>query len=101
METYEVKVSDCGDVYWYQNEKLSRLDGPAMTTSCGRRYWALNGDLHREDGPAVECAFDRKEWWLNGVNYSEEEHAKLTTPSKEMTLAEIEKELGYKIKVIK
>ena len=65
METYTVKVYENG-YYWYQNDKLHRLDGPAIEWASGTREWYQNGKLHRTDGPAVEWANGHKEWWING-----------------------------------
>jgi hypothetical protein len=39
---------------WYQDDKLHRVDGPAMEWSDGDRAWYQDGRLHRVDGPAVE-----------------------------------------------
>jgi hypothetical protein len=41
------------------------------------------------------------EWWLNGEKYTKEEFNKKTAKLKELTVPEIEKLLGYKIKVVK
>ena len=45
--------------YWYQNDQLHRVDGPAWVIyfdSPGKEicneYWYLYGKRHREDGPA-------------------------------------------------
>jgi hypothetical protein len=66
----------------------------------GARWWFLNGKRHREDGPAIEYADGSRYWYLNGVEYGEEEFNKKISP-KELTVLEIEKLLGYKIKVVK
>lgn len=57
--------------------------------------------LHRLDGPAVECADGRVEYWIEGKKYSMEEFLAKTAPAKEMTMADLEKVLGYKVKIIK
>jgi hypothetical protein len=62
--------------------------------------WYLNDNVHREDGPAIECAEGYKEWWLNGKAYTEQEFIQMTQ-GKELSIAEIEELLGYKIKVVK
>ena len=67
----------------------------------GYKSWWLNGLRHREDGPAVEYADGSNEWWLNGVKMSEEDFLKESQPTKELSVEEIEKLLGYKVKVIK
>jgi hypothetical protein len=61
----------------------------------------LNGKPHREDGPAFEYADGDRYWYLNGEEYTEEEFNKKTAKVKELTIAEIEKLLGYQIKVVK
>ena len=77
-KTYEVRVYDDGTKEWY-----------------------LNGQIHREDGPAVEGADGTKSWYLNGKKLTKAEWKRRTSPVKEMTVAEISKELGYEVKVVK
>jgi len=84
---------------WYLNGKLHREDGPAVRCANGTISWWINGKLHKEDGPAVIWADGGKEWRLHGLRLSEEEFNK-RTKTKELTVNEIEKILGYKIKVI-
>lgn len=67
----------------------------------GTKEWYMNEKLHREDGPAIEHHDGTKEWYLNGGRYSEREFLKRTQPAKELSIAEIEALLGYKIKVVK
>ena len=67
----------------------------------GDKYWCLNGKFHREDGPAVEYADGSKSWRLNDKEYTEQEYLAKTNPVKKLTVAEIEKLLGYSVKVIK
>jgi len=101
MKTYTVKVYNNGSKIWYLNGKLHREDGPAIEKSNGIIYWYLNGKRHREDGPAVECANGDKLWYLNGEEYTEAEFNAKTNPDKELSVAEIEKLLGYKVKIVK
>jgi len=56
----------------------------------------LNGRLHREYGPAIERAGGDKEWWLNGKRVTEDE---VMNPVEEMTMEQICKALGKKVKV--
>ena len=49
-----------GNKEWYQNNKLHRLDGPAIENVDGTKEWYYHGLRHREDGPAVEYANGRK-----------------------------------------
>ena len=65
METYTVKVDEDGSRRWYQNDKLHRLDGPAVEWTNGDREWYQNDKLHRLDGPAVEWTNGDREWYQN------------------------------------
>lgn len=65
----------------------------------GTKYWYLDRKLHREDGPAVENPYGPKSWYLNDLELTEEEF-NARTKTKELTVAEIEALLGYKIKVV-
>ena len=123
MIEYTVKVYEDGSKYWYLNDKLHREDGPAIEYADGDKYWHLNGEYHREDGPAIEYANGDKDWFLNGqrhredgpaiewangtkswflndIGMTEEEHQQQTNPAKELTVAEIEKLLRHKVKVV-
>ena len=64
----------------------------------GTREWCLDGQIHREDGPAIEWADGGRSWFLNGKRVTEEE---VMNPAKELTVAEIEKLLGHKVKIVK
>ena len=99
METYTVKVNNNGDKLWYQDGKRHRTDGPAIEYAHGTKEWFLNGQRHRVDGPAIEYPNGTKEYWINGRHYSENEF-NTRTNSKELSVAEIEKLLGYKIKIV-
>ena len=113
-----------GDKRWYQNGDLHRIDGAAVEYANGSKLWCKNGVSHREDGPAVEwrngskswCqngllhrtdgpafvyADGRKEWWLNGVELTEDDFLAATQPVVEMTVADIEKLVGKRVKIIK
>jgi hypothetical protein len=63
-----------GDRYWYLNDKVHRVDGPAVEYANGDRFWCLNDKVHRVDGPAIEFATGAKEWCLNDTRYSFEEY---------------------------
>lgn len=62
----------------------------------GNRYWLIDGKYHREDGPAVEYANGNKEWYYLGVKCKESD-----VMGKELTVAEIEALLGYRVKIVK
>ncbi len=64
----------------------------------GGQDWFLNGQLHREDGPACVWANGSQEWWLNGKRVTEEQ---VMQPIKELTVAEVERLLGYPVKIVK
>ncbi len=78
-----------GNKCWYKNNRLHRVNGPAVEKKNGDKEWYLNGKRHREDGPALiypdlievwyfndkEHRLDgpakiwadgTKEWWVNG-----------------------------------
>ena len=100
MIEYTVKVDD-RNYFWYLNGKRHREDGPAIEFAGGTKEWWLNDLRHRENGPAIEYAGGAKAWYLNGVIYSEEEYWNQLKPTKELTVAEIESLLGYRVKVVK
>jgi len=83
---------------WRLNGELHRTDGPAVERIGGYKEWLINGELHRADGPAVQWANGATEWFLNGVEVTE---ADVMSPTKEMTIAELEAVLGHKVKVVK
>ena len=93
MQEYTVNVYK-DRTEWIQNGNLHREDGPAVEYANGNKYWYQNGKLHREDGPAIERANGDKRWFNHDVEY-------FPTQVKEMTVADLEKELGYSIKVVK
>ena len=101
MIEYTVKVYTNGTKLWFLNGKLHREDGPAVEWADGTKKWYLNGEYHREDGPAVEWADGTKFWYLNGKYLTQEEHQSATNPTKELTVAEVEKLLGHRVKIVK
>jgi len=72
MEEYTVKVNDSGAKFWYQNDKLHRLDGPASEYASGSKAWYQNGKLHRLDGPAIEWSDGSKVWYQNNKRHRED-----------------------------
>ena len=86
---------------WYQNGLLHRTDGPAIEFADDTKQWYQNGLLHRTDGPAVEWSNGRKSWWLNGEELTEAEFLAATQPVVEMTVADIEKLVGKRVKIVK
>jgi len=100
MLEYTVRVFDNGGTFWYLNGLRHRENGPAAEFPNGHKAWYLNGLRHREDGPAIEWANGRKDWYWHGKQVTEEEHKLRTAPIIEMTVEEISKALGKKVKVI-
>lgn len=47
-------------------------DGPAVENFDGSQYWYVDDKLHRLDGPALICPVFGNEWWINGVRLSKE-----------------------------
>lgn len=95
-----------GNTYWYADEACTifhREGALAVMYADGSTEWCRIGKLHRDDGPAIEPApgNGRKEWWLDGVKLTKAEHTRLTAPAQEMTVAQIESALGYKVKIVK
>ena len=104
-ETYEVKVYKNGNKAWYQNGKFHRLDGPAVEFANGSKFWYQNDKCHRLDGPAIELVNGDKSYWIDGECYRYEEWKQkveeLTNPTKELTINEVSKLLGYNVKIVK
>ncbi len=88
-----------GSKEWWLNGKWHREDGPAIEYANGYKEYYINGKMHREDGPAIENADGRKEWYIKGERYTEAEYHNLMAPVKELTVAEVEQLLGYKVKI--
>jgi hypothetical protein len=62
----EYKNYPCWEIIYYdENYKYHRLDGPASEYSDGYKWWYKNGELHREDGPAVESTKGYKYYYYN------------------------------------
>lgn len=80
-EEYQVWVYPDGDTHWHQNDRLHRVDGPAVEHTSGNKKWYQNGQFHRLDGPAIEYTDGYKEWWIKGKQFSEKEFLKKTKPS--------------------
>ena len=90
-----------GDKFWHQNGLLHRTDGPAVEWADGTKSWYQNGLRHRTDGPAIEYADGTKRWYINGDHLTEAEFLAATQPVVEMTVADVEKLLGKRVKIIK
>jgi hypothetical protein len=89
-----------GDKCWFLKEKRHRADGPAIEFANGDKHWFLNGERHREDGPAVEYVSGGGKWYLNGEELTQEEHKRRLNTPQELTIAELEKKLGHRVKIV-
>ena len=81
MEEYTVKINNNGSIFWFKpgTDKYHKLDGPAIEYACGDKYW-----------------------YIDGKEYTEEEfNVKINPVAKELTVSELEKILGYTIKIVK
>ena len=104
IKKYYVTVNVLGNTRWYKDAKckvLHRENGPAIENAFGDKFWYQNGDLHRTDGPAIEYADGTKRWYINGDHLTEAEFLAATQPVVEMTVADVEKLLGKRVKIIK
>ena len=74
-----------GDIVYLLNNKLHRVNGPALNGKPHRdggpaiiflpsiEIYYKNGHLHRIDGPA-RIENNQKEWWIEGIYMKTEEH---------------------------
>ena len=90
-----------GTKIWYQNGQRHRIDGPAIEWRDGDKRWFQNGQRHRTDGPAVMYANGSKAWYIDDNAMTEAEFLAATQPTVEMSIADIEKLLGKRVKIIK
>ena len=74
----KMTVAANGTKQW-RNERgeYHRIDAPAFETVEGHKEWFIDNKLHRVDGPAIEYSFDgRKEYWIDGQHMREKEFYK-------------------------
>lgn len=57
-----------GSKSWFFNGKLHRINGPAVEWHDGSKQWYIKGKLHRKDGPAIIWPSGSKSWWINGYD---------------------------------
>ena len=101
---YYVTVDEESTTRWYKDAKckiLHRENGPAIEYVDGAKSWYQNGQHHRDNGPAFEFANGEKRWYLNGVQLTEAEFLATTQPVVEMTVADVEKLVGKRVKIVK
>ena len=114
-KVYTVEQSPNGTLR-FKNEhgELHRIDGPAIICKNGKdgfvdcEEWLKKGRLHRLDGHARsgykktkegETVVDWAQYWIDGDQLSEEKFKERTTV-KEMTMDEINTELGCMVKIV-
>jgi len=90
-----------GHKEWWQNGQRHRTDGPAIEWWDGDKSWWQNGQRHRTDGPAIVRNDGSMEWYINDEELTETEFLAATQPAVEMTVADVEKLLGKRVKIIK
>lgn len=57
--------NSCGEIRWWNDYGLHRIDGPAVIYANGDRAWYFNGMLHREYEPAFIHENGDQEWWID------------------------------------
>jgi len=100
MTIYTVKVDDLGTKHWYQNNKLHRVDGPAIEGANGTKFWCLDGKLHRTNGPAVEYADGSKHWYLDGKELTESQWLQAVKPKVASCVGKVVEVDGVKYKLV-
>ena len=71
---YHIEVDSYGHRFYYNNAgEWHRENGPAIISERGDKYWYQNNRLHRTDGPAVEYSYGGKDWFINGKKLTEAE----------------------------
>jgi hypothetical protein len=98
---FNVQVDDSGNRNWFLNGELVKVEWIN-----GNIFHYKNNKLHNDKGPAYIWANGSKHWYyLEGRLYWTEqdwrdELARRNPPIKELTVAQIEGILGFKIKII-
>ena len=90
-----------GDKFWLQDGLLHRTDGPAIERANGDIEWWQKDQAHRENGPAIEQSDGATVWFISGKQMSEAEFLAATQPVVELTVADVEKLVGKRVKIIK
>jgi hypothetical protein len=99
-ELFTVKIDQWGNKHWSHNDALVKVEWQHGNISHYK-----DGKLHNEDGPAYVDHYGNKHWYLEGRPFYNEQEwqtevAKRNPPTKELTVAQIEGILGFKIKII-
>ena len=99
---YRIEVDCHGNRFYYNSAgQLHRESGPAIEYARGTTVWYHYGLCHRCDGPAIEYPNGDKCWFISGDELTEAEFIAATQPAVEMTVADIEKLLGKRVKLLK
>ena len=104
VKKYYVVVDDFGATRWFKDAEHSirhRENGPAVEYSNGFEAWFQNGQRHRTDGPAVTQSDGSKAWFIDDTQLTEAEFLAATQPVVEMTVADVEKLVGKRVKIVK
>lgn len=72
MDEIEYIIGNDGTKYWYSDDRLHRLNAPAVIFRDGSEQWYVDGELHREDGPAVISANGKRGWYRYGGLHRED-----------------------------
>ena len=81
MEAQYIKIDENGSKFYFKDKAMTKR--------------------HREDGAAIECTDGDKFWYLNGKKYTQAEFNAKIAPVKELTVADIERMLGHRVKIVK
>ena len=100
MKNFTVKVDQGENKQWFHNDALVKVEW-----ANGNISHYKDGRLHKDDGPAHIGANGINHWYLEGRPFYNEQEwqtevAKRNPPPKELTVAQIETLLGFKIKII-
>ena len=102
MKTYKVTIDNDGIISWYNEQtELHNESGPAIVEPNGYTAYYRNGKLHNDNGPAIIYNDGYQSYYINDIELTKEQWTIKTSPTKDMTLSEVIKELGYNIKIIK
>ena len=67
--TYD-SIDGNGTKRWVNDDnRLHRLDGPAVIYYDDDKMWYKNGKIHRENGPAIIQTDGQKRWYIHDKEY--------------------------------
>lgn len=71
----KLAITNMGSKWWHCNNRLHRINGPAIIRSNRSYAWYNHGKRHRLDGPAIIHKSDgHVEYWVNGNLITEYEY---------------------------